>query len=81
MNVSNGTLANWIPAAQFQVSDNATPYVGTELNLTESAQDYNKVGGISIGSYWQLWYQVDIPSEQAIDVYNTGYWTWSPSPA
>jgi hypothetical protein len=82
MNITNGTAVNWIPAYQFRVSNSSTVGVGTELTLSTVAQNYIKSGGgITIGTYWNLWYYANIPSSQAVDVYNTGYWTWTPSAA
>jgi hypothetical protein len=81
-NITDGG-SNSIPAGQFRVSDNSVPGVGSELVLTEDAQDYSKSGGQAIGasSTWDLWFFVNMLADQVATAYNQGNWAFVASKA
>jgi len=77
---------NSIAATQFRMDDDATPSGGdggndAELTLTTGAQAFNKVGGFAVGSTFNLWSFLNVPTGQAKATYNVGQWTFTPSAA
>ena len=76
-NITDGG-SNSIPVGSFRVSDNGTPGAGTELVLTEEAQDFSKSGGLAAGasSTEALYAFLNAPVEQAPATYNTGTWAF-----
>ena len=76
-NVTDGD-SNSIPIASFRISDNATSGAGTELTLSEAAQDYSKTGGLGFGasSTWDLYSFINVPVAQTPATYNTGAWAF-----
>ncbi len=72
--------SNNLPAAQFRIDDDNTPSEGVETNeneltLSGSAQDFDKTGGIATGNNWDVYFFLDVPSDQTPATYDTGVWT------
>jgi hypothetical protein len=67
---------NYILIGNMTIDDDATPSEGvetgkTEMQLTESPQDYTPTGGISVDDFYNLWFFLDIPVGQTEGTYTS----------
>lgn len=81
VNVSDGA-GHYISATKFSLSNSSSPGGVAEISLTESSQNFSKVGGIAIPTVgvrqtWTLYHYVDIVLAQVTGTYNIGSMVWT----